>query len=159
MSDISVKVKASGGAVESEVGRVRIGELSRRTETPTRLLRYYEEQGLITPQRGENGYREYGEAVVDRVLQIRGLLDVGFPTRIIKEFLPCLDQAPEIHLHNAYPDKIELLETELGRLEDRIRILVKNRDAIADYLERIRPFALRPEDRAPATVTPASART
>ena len=128
---------------------MRIGELSRRTQTPTRLLRYYEEQGLVTPRRAENGYREYGEEAVDRVLQVRGLLDTGFPTRIIKEFLPCLDRAPEIHLHNAYPDKIELLETELARLEDRIRILEKNRHAIADYLERIRPFALRPEDRVP----------
>ncbi|WP_144720937.1 MerR family transcriptional regulator [Cellulosimicrobium sp. TH-20] len=126
---------------------MRIGELSRRTGTPTRLLRYYEEQGLFTPQRAENGYREYGEHLVDRVLQIRGLLEVGFTTKIIKEFLPCLGNAPEIHLHNAYPDKIALLETELARLEDRIRILEKNREAIADYLDRIRPFAQRPEDR------------
>ena len=50
---------------------MRIGELSRRTGTATRLLRYYEEQGLLTPQREENGYREYGEHLVDRVLQIR----------------------------------------------------------------------------------------
>ena len=120
---------------------MRIGELSRRTGTPARLLRYYEEQGLVAPRRGENGYREYGEEQVDRVLQIRGLLEVGFTTRIIKEFLPCLGDAPEIHLHNAYPDKIELLESELGRLEDRIRILERNRDAIADYLERIRADA------------------
>ena len=127
--------------MDREVEHVRIGELSRRTGTPTRLLRYYEEQGLFTPERAENGYREYGEHLVDRVLQIRGLLEVGFPTRIIAELLPCLNQPREIHLHNAYPDKIELLETELARLEDRIRILEKNRDAIADYLERIRADA------------------
>ncbi len=61
--------------------------------------------------------------------------------------------APEIHLHNAYPDKIALLETELARLEDRIRILEKNREAIADYLDRIRPFAQRPEDRVPGSAS------
>ncbi|GAA1410064.1 MULTISPECIES: MerR family transcriptional regulator [Oerskovia] len=120
---------------------MRIGELSRRTGTATRLLRYYEEQGLLTPQREENGYREYGEHLVDRVLQIRGLLEVGFPTRIIAELLPCLNQPREIHLHNAYPDKIALLETELGRMTERIDTLTRNRDAIADYLERIRADA------------------
>ncbi|MFD6090903.1 MerR family transcriptional regulator [Oerskovia sp. NPDC060338] len=130
---------------------MRIGELSRRTGTATRLLRYYEEQGLLTPQREENGYREYGEHLVDRVLQIRGLLEVGFPTRIIAELLPCLNQPREIHLQNAFPDKIALLETELARMTERIETLTRNRDAIADYLEAIRV------DAAPADVVRGSA--
>jgi DNA-binding transcriptional MerR regulator len=50
---------------------MRIGELSQRTGTPRRLLRYYEEQGLIAADRAPNGYREYDERFVDRVLQIR----------------------------------------------------------------------------------------
>jgi predicted transcriptional regulator len=33
--------------VNREVGRMRIGELSARTGVSRRLLRYYEEQGLI----------------------------------------------------------------------------------------------------------------
>ena len=69
---------------------MRIGELAERTGTARRLLRYYEEQGLTVSSRAANGYREYDEAVVDRVLQIRGLLDSGLPTRIIKQLLPCL---------------------------------------------------------------------
>jgi DNA-binding transcriptional MerR regulator len=59
---------------------MRIGELSQRTAAPPRLLRYYEEQALITPARDANGYRNYDERLVDRVLQIRGLLDAGLPT-------------------------------------------------------------------------------
>ncbi|MHA7135293.1 MerR family transcriptional regulator [Oerskovia turbata] len=121
---------------------MRIGELSRRTGTPTRLLRYYEEQGLLTPQRADNGYREYGEHLVDRVLQIRGLLEVGFTTRIIAELLPCLNEPREIHLHNAQPDKIALLEAELARMTQRIDTLTRNRAAIADYLTLARETAL-----------------
>jgi DNA-binding transcriptional MerR regulator len=41
------------------------------------MLRYYEEQGLITPRRLGNGYREYDEYLIDRVHKIRGLLDAG----------------------------------------------------------------------------------
>jgi DNA-binding transcriptional MerR regulator len=55
---------------------MRIGELAERTGVPARLLRYYEEQGLLTPARAANGYRDYGEPLVDRVAQIRGLLGV-----------------------------------------------------------------------------------
>ena len=40
---------------------MRIGELSRRTGVPERLLRYYEEQDLLHPQRLPSGYREYTE--------------------------------------------------------------------------------------------------
>jgi hypothetical protein len=45
---------------------VRIGELSRRTRVSERLLRYYEEQGLLRPGRRPSGYREYGDADVAR---------------------------------------------------------------------------------------------
>ena len=74
---------------------MRIGELARRTGTTPRLLRYYEEQGLITSARGANGYRDFDEACVDRVRQIRGLLDSGLPTRIQWE-LPAGWKAGEI---------------------------------------------------------------
>ncbi|MFE2408655.1 MerR family transcriptional regulator [Kitasatospora sp. NPDC059408] len=123
---------------------MRIGELSDRTGTPPRLLRYYEQQGLITPERAANGYRDYDEHLVDRVVQIRGLLDAGLPTRIIKQILPCLDKPRVIHFPDATPDLIATLEKERDRMSDRIRCLTRNRDAIAEYLEAVRATALDP---------------
>ncbi|WP_435229133.1 MerR family transcriptional regulator [Streptomyces sp. Tue6028] len=117
---------------------MRIGELSERTGTPRRLLRYYEEQGLIVPGRCANGYRDYAEAYVDRVLQIRGLLDAGLPTRIIKQILPCLGRPRTIEIPEATPETIATLERELDRMTARIRCLSRNRDAVADYLDAVR---------------------
>ncbi|WP_219465984.1 MerR family transcriptional regulator [Nonomuraea rhizosphaerae] len=117
---------------------MRIGELSARTDTPRRLLRYYEEQGLITPARCANGYRDYSEAFVDRIAQIRGLLDAGLPTRLIKQILPCLDKPRIIHFADATPEMIATLEGERDRMTDRINCLTRNRDAIADYLDTVR---------------------
>lgn len=117
---------------------MRIGELSERTGTPRRLLRYYEEQGLIVAARSPNGYREYDEYNVDRVLQIRGLLDAGLPTRIIKRILPCLDKPRVIHFSDATPEMISALERERDRMTERIDCLTRNRDAVADYLAVVR---------------------
>ncbi|MCQ8190789.1 MerR family transcriptional regulator [Streptomyces rugosispiralis] len=116
---------------------MRIGELSERTGTPRRLLRYYEEQGLILPDRCANGYRAYDERLVDRVLQIRGLLDAGLPTRIIKQILPCLDKPRRIHFSDATPEMITTLKDERDRMTRRIDCLTRNRDAIAEYLDAV----------------------
>ncbi|MER7949497.1 MerR family transcriptional regulator [Streptomyces sp. NPDC096079] len=125
---------------------MRIGELSERTATPRRLLRYYEEQGLIVADRQPNGYRVYDESNVDRVLQIRGLLDAGLPTRIIKQILPCLDKPRVIHFPDATPEMLATLEEERDRMTERIRCLTRNRDAVAEYLAvvRERPAAPSP---------------
>lgn len=117
---------------------MRIGELSRRTNVPARLLRYYETQRLITPARGENGYRTYPDAAVDRVLQIRGLLESGLPTRIIKQILPCLDGPRTIHMRDVTPSMIATLEHERDQLDRRVTCLTKNRDAITAYLAAAR---------------------
>ncbi|MFE4312584.1 MerR family transcriptional regulator [Streptomyces sp. NPDC056891] len=117
---------------------MRIGELSERTGTPRRLLRYYEEQGLIVADRLPNGYRVYDESNLDRVMQIRGLLDAGLPTRIIKQILPCLNKPRIIHFPDATPEMLATLEGERDRMTERIRCLTRNRDAVAEYLDAVR---------------------
>ncbi|MEV0650812.1 MerR family transcriptional regulator [Phytomonospora sp. NPDC050363] len=113
---------------------MRIGELSEATGTPRRLLRYYEEQGLLTPQRSPNGYREYHPGNVDRVAQIRGLLAAGLPTRIIRQVLPCLNKPRDIHIPDAPPEVLKALEHERDRMTERVEFLTRNRGAITEYL-------------------------
>jgi DNA-binding transcriptional MerR regulator len=129
---------------------MRIGELAERTGVPTRLLRYYEEQELLRPDRAANGYRDYAEALVDRVVQIRGLLDAGLPTKIIRQVLPCLDDRCTIHVTDATPDLIATLERERDQMDARISCLGRNRDAISAYLDAVRGDAVR----GPARLTP-----
>ncbi|WP_457149218.1 MerR family transcriptional regulator [Mycobacterium sp. URHB0021] len=114
-----------------------MGQLAQRTGVSRRLLRYYEEQGLIKPSRALNGYREYGEAHVDVVLQITKLLDAGLPTRIIEQLLPCLEQPQTIYVPDVTPEMIDTLRREQARLSERIEFLTRNRDAVADYLDKV----------------------
>ena len=117
---------------------MKIGELSERTKVSTRLLRYYEEQGLLTPARRSNGYREYAECHLDDVWQIRGLLDSGLPVRIIKQILPCLDEPCELQAASVTPEMLASLEQQRALMDERVRCLSESRDAITAYLAAAR---------------------
>ncbi len=108
---------------------MRTGELAKLSNTPTRSLRYYEEQGLIKPRRLDNGYRTYDDYNVNRVVQIRGLLDSGIPTRIINLILPCLEQPRQIVVDDPEPELLALLAAERDCMTNRIECLARNRDA------------------------------
>jgi DNA-binding transcriptional MerR regulator len=109
-----------------------IGELSRRTGVSPRLLRYYEEQGLLEPRRGRNGYRRYGEDAVVTVRQIRALLNAGLSTDVIREVLPCArGERPKI---NMCVDLRAILGQELAAMDERINSLQRTRGTLASYL-------------------------
>src|SRR5687768_12458302 len=95
---------------------MRIGELAERTGTSRRLLRYYEEEGLLEPGRTPNGYRDYDDRFVERVAQIRGLLDAGIPVRIIRQLLPCLDTPWTIYCPTPTSEMTALLERERDKM-------------------------------------------
>jgi DNA-binding transcriptional MerR regulator len=113
---------------------MKISELSARTGVATRMLRYYEEQGLITPQRLANGYRDYDGYLVDRVTKIRGLVDSGVPTRIIGDILPCLNQSQEIIVRDPDPELRRMLVNQRDAMIERIASLEQNRDALSRYI-------------------------
>jgi len=117
---------------------MRIGELAGRTGASPRLLRYYEQHGLIAAERSANGYRDFGEHNVARVGQIRGLLDAGLPVKIIKQILPCLGGPADIYFPVPDPHMLAQLEEQRDRMTRKAECVLKNRDAIADYLDRVR---------------------
>jgi DNA-binding transcriptional MerR regulator len=111
---------------------MRIGELARRTGVSERLLRYYEEQGLLNPERRSSGYREYADKHVDIVRNIRSLLAAGLSTSTIAVVLPCLR-----------PDGDQLVPTcpvVIGQLHDereRIRRAIDDLRASEQALDRV----------------------
>lgn len=119
---------------------MRIGELARRTGVPTRMLRYYEEQDLLHPERADNGYRDYDESAVARVTQIRGLLDSGLTTEIIRRIVPFLDRPGQLHPHPRCltAETTALLREEADRIQARIDCMSRNLVAIRAYLAAVR---------------------
>ncbi|MEV6992705.1 MerR family transcriptional regulator [Streptomyces sp. NPDC093228] len=118
---------------------MRIGELAARAGASPRQVRFYEAKGLITSARGPNNYRDYSEATLGRVQQIRELLNAGLSTQAIRGILPCLESPRDpIVFEGVTPETVAALEHERDRLTERIDILARNRDAIADYLTELR---------------------
>lgn len=116
---------------------MRIGELAKKTGVAARMLRYYEEQGLMSPRRLDNGYRMYDDCLVERVQKIRGLVDSGVPTRIISDILPCLGQPQTIVVQNVEPGLRELLVTERDHMTERIDSLSQTRKSLTRHIEAI----------------------
>ena len=114
---------------------MRIGELAELSNTPTRSLRYYEEQGLLAPRRLENGYRDYEPHLIDRAIQIRGLIDSGVPSRIIALILPCLDVNRGLLPEEIGPELLMLLRQERDRMTGRIDFLAANRESLTRYID------------------------
>ncbi|OXM69261.1 MULTISPECIES: MerR family transcriptional regulator [Amycolatopsis] len=111
---------------------MRIGELSVRTGVSQRLLRYYEEQGLLSTQRDTNGYRVYDDDAVITVRQIRALLAAGLSTCVIRKLLPCArGEKPELDM---CPEVVSTLREQLDALDERIDDLRQTRGALAAYV-------------------------
>lgn len=114
---------------------MKIGDVAERTQVAARLIRYYEQQGLLTAERAANGYRTYTEADVARVSRVAGLVQAGIPTRLVKVLL----DAEEANARDEPSCPIavaEQLAAELEGLEARIACLTRSRDTIRSYLTR-----------------------
>jgi DNA-binding transcriptional MerR regulator len=107
---------------------VRIGELSRSTGASVRSLRYYEEQGLLTPERTAGDQREYDDHAVARVEWVQLLLAAGMSTADIREFLPCTTTGRTTAAQR------ELLQHDRARIADQIAGLTETLRRLDDVI-------------------------
>ena len=125
---------------------MKIGEVADRAQVAPRLIRYYEQQGLLRAERSANGYRSYSEEDVERLTRVAGLVQAGLPTRLVKVLVEAEDAAdrnePTCPLAVA-----EQLAEELSGLESRIACLTRSRDTIRSYLVRTEHELLLRDDR------------
>ncbi|KOT49110.1 MULTISPECIES: MerR family transcriptional regulator [Streptomyces] len=105
---------------------MRMKEMVRRTGVHERLLRYYEQQGLLAPERLPSGYRVYSESDVEMVRRIRCLLAAGLPTSLIAQVLPCI-RSDDDRLVPTCPDLVAQLRQESERITRAIEELQTSR--------------------------------
>lgn len=66
---------------------MRIGETAARLGVTPRTIKYYEELGLLTPDRAGGNYRDYDAEDIERVERIRNMQQLGYSLAAIRELL------------------------------------------------------------------------
>lgn len=113
---------------------MRIGELSRRSGVSARSLRYYEQHGLISAERSANGYREYGDDVVQTARNLHLLFELGVGRELARSVLACSGDAPP-EVHRATRGQLAEVLEQMTRRIDELSI---TRDALAAIVDRTR---------------------
>ncbi len=114
-----------------------IGDLAGEFAVSLRAIRFYEDQGLLAPQR-IGGNRIYGARDRARLQLILRGKRLGFALSDIKELLD---------LYDADPDHLEQLRATLAKGRERIAELERQQQEIALTLEELREIGAHIEER------------
>jgi DNA-binding transcriptional MerR regulator len=117
---------------------MKIGEASRASGVSARSLRHYEDEGLIVPGRFSNGFRDYCQSTIDRVLVIRSLLESGLPVRLIRDVLPGLTDGSDAGAETVCTEFLHEVQAHRDRLTARIAVLSDQQAALDAYLREAR---------------------
>lgn len=73
------------------IGMLKIGDFSKLSRVSIRMLRHYDEIGLLNPVKVDDftGYRYYSEEQLPIMAKINALKDMGFGLSLIREILAC----------------------------------------------------------------------
>lgn len=93
-----------------------IGQMADLVDLPTHVLRFWEDEGLVTPTRDPSGYRRYGRDDLARLMAIRANQAAGMTLPQIRTLLD--GQAPDRH---------SVLTQHLADLDARERALHRSR--------------------------------
>lgn len=106
-----------------------IGALARETGVKVPTIRYYEQEGLITPpHRTEGNQRRYEPAMRDRLRFIKHARDLGFPLDAIRSLI-----ALQEHPDRSCAEATEIAATQLRDVQSKIARLTR----LAAELDRI----------------------
>jgi MerR family copper efflux transcriptional regulator len=98
-----------------------IGELVKKSGLTKDTIRFYERKGLINlskKQRRENNYKEYPDQVLNRLLLIIKIKEMGFTLNEIDAFLELWqnEDANCKNLKYTLEDKLTLIDNQISKL-------------------------------------------
>lgn len=111
---------------------MKINEVEAQVGITKKNIRFYEEQGLLSPRRNsENGYRDYGEAEVAVLRQIKLMRKLGVPLEEIRRMQAGGTVGDGMRRH------LVTLEREHHSLEQSMRLCqsLKDREERLDALD------------------------
>ncbi len=106
---------------------MNVGEAARRSNLPAKTLRYYEEIGLITPDRANNGYRSYSNEDVHRLAFIQRARSLGFSIEECRQLMSLYrDRSRASHdVRELAVAHVASIEAKIAELDSMRRVLTR----------------------------------
>ena len=105
---------------------MNIGTASDRIGLPVKTIRYYEEIGLVTPSRSDNGYRDYSDKDVHRLRFLQRSRSLGFTIDECRQLLSLYDDK-----HRASADVKAMALDKVSEIDRKIAELQSLRDTLS----------------------------
>ncbi|PTW61703.1 transcriptional regulator [Breoghania corrubedonensis] len=105
---------------------MNIGTAARQTGLPAKTIRYYEEIGLIAPERQANGYRDYGDEHVHKLRFLRRARSLGFGIEDCRQLLSLYEDRGR-----ASSDVKLLAQQRITEIDAKLEELTSLRDTLA----------------------------
>lgn len=104
---------------------MNIGDAARRSGLPAKTIRYYEEIGLISPERADNSYRDYSGDDVHRLAFLKRARNLGFSIDDCRQLM-ALYQDRE----RASQDVRAIASAHVSAIEEKVRELQSMRSTL-----------------------------
>ncbi len=108
--------EVSGKEIRRSMPLFPIGTVMQLTELTARQIRYYEEHELISPARTDGNRRLFSLNDIDRLLEIKDLIDQGVNMAGIKQLFLVKEQQTNVIQQQAEKSKRELTDEQLRKL-------------------------------------------
>ncbi|RKF16226.1 Cu(I)-responsive transcriptional regulator [Roseovarius spongiae] len=109
---------------------MNIGEVAERTGLPAKTIRYYEDIGLIRPERRANGYRSFSDADAHKLGFVARARALGFGIDECRTLLGLYEDEGR-----SSADVKAVARTHLAQIEEKIAQLQAMRDTLAHLVE------------------------
>ncbi len=109
---------------------MNIGDVAARAHLPAKTIRYYEEIGLITPARGQNGYRAFSETDLHKLVFIGRARSLGFTIEECRALLALYEDATR-----ASADVKRIAHDHLRQIEAKIAELQAMHKTLGDLVQ------------------------
>lgn len=118
---------------------MNILSVTERTGLTKRMIRHYEDLGLISPSRCENNYRDYSEEDINRLQCVKALRSIGFSLESIGQILKeeNTEEILRTHLQELLFKQQETFLHQKTNVETIKRLLSSKENIIHSLLDKI----------------------
>ncbi len=112
---------------------MNVRDAALRSGLPPKTVRYYDEIGLVVPDRRRNGYRDYDDQAVQKLAFLKRARQLGFSIEDCRRLLSLYEDKAR-----ASADVKELAEQHLLEIDKRLDELKHLRKTLSDLVDTCR---------------------